>query len=696
MSAYVFSDNHEGIFGDSQNKVVRLGPDGAKYPIRVHMDRVDIGPKTIFFESNGQLNYAGDKDDTIKKFKSLDIGDNYNLSSKHPNALNITRDDGFKVMDLTSNGIVNIYNELDLLHGKLKLGDNLKLEGYQENGFQIKNEDKSLFQIDGRGKLGFPSIESTRMDTMDIQFKSTRLDSLNSFASYYGSHGDTGYSMNKDDQGNLTWNRGKIRHLEPTLQLTSSGDVKIVNDTYSFEEDYIYKKQLKSRQNTNLCLLDSNTIGRINTRRSQIDVHVSTESNLLDLRISETSSNPSSTYLVTCKSIDTNEEFIAIYSNTLFKGEDAYFTGISKSNFPMYSDTEEYEIIKEVTPNKDTSERPIEVLQNADTYLRHGRLAVQSSYPLENSLEIYGDTLIYSNQANLLFKHASHDQNNAIIFAGADEKNDGREGIEAASIRYWDSSDSLVLEANNIEGKGDVYFNSNVTTGDRIAVNDDIRPSYTWEINDTTGMYHNNGISWCVNDIDAMHLDNNTLSLLNGSPFTKLNLGDCEIKYTNDGSILDINGNIISLYSHAKENYMLNKLYTGNVNNVRNVLDDGEGNVTIKGHTSNLGGSLISVMNDNDGGIEYGIRMRSITDSDWGIYLGKSKSMSGSLTPALYNENESTEVPIWMLRNRAPDSDTAFMWENSTDTGLMTLHAKTGDLHLLQGDAYLIFKKVHT
>jgi hypothetical protein len=684
MSVYVFSENQEGIFGDSTNKVVRLGPDGAKYPIRVHMDHVDIGPKSFYFNEQGQMvdnsgipvfNQETEETEARKEKK---IGNNYTIVNLSDDSFNIVRGNdwktGYRVFDLDAIGNTYLHSSRLDMSGLIGLGSHLELQHYQnQDGFQITNGTNPLIQLDERGKLGFPSVQSDRMDRIDAQFRDS-LGQKDQFTVYYGDYGDHGYSMEKNVLGDLIWSRGKNKELKPVLKLTQTGDVRLTNDVYSLDNTYVYKKHLLTDSSKVLCILgktDDHIIGRLEGQKSQMDIRISPKAGLLDLQIHHTFS-ASSSYLLTCqKKQSPDVSYYAIYSDTLFKNEEFNFTGNCTSEYPYFVEVSDYDLNSETVSNNTS------VLQNADTYMRHGRLAINSSYPIQdsNSLEVQGDTLIYGNNTDLIFKHKDSDQNNAILFCGSDllEQEQGRKGQVAASIRYWDGSNSLVLEANRIEGRGDVHFTSNVTASNRVAVRDSIRPAYTWDAFEDTGMYYektNNQIRWCIDDIDTMNLSLTDLTLLNN----RLRIGESEFDYDKQLATLNIQGNLSSLYSWARDNYFMNCLYTGNV---RNTLDDGQGNVILTAHTCNSGGALLSIMNNTDGGTRHGLRMMSIDNTDWGIYLGKTTSMAG-----IIDENSSQ----WTLRNRIP-TDAAFLWEKSDETALLNLEANSGNLNLLQGDA---------
>jgi hypothetical protein len=679
MSAYVFSENQEGIFGDSSNKVVRLGPDGAKYPIRVHMDHVDIGPKSFYFNEQGQMvDNSGipvfNQETEARKEKK--IGNNYTIVNLSDDSFNIVRGNdwktGYRVFDLDAIGNTYLHSSRLDMSGLIGLGSHLELQHYQnQHGFQITNGTNPLIQLDERGKLGFPSVQSDRMDRIDAQFRDS-LGEKDQFTVYYGDYGDHGYSMEKNVLGDLIWSRGKNKELKPVLKLTQTGDVRLTNDVYSLDNTYVYKKHLLTDSSKVLCILgktDDHIIGRLEGQKSQMDIRISPKAGLLDLQIHHTFS-ASSSYLLTCqKKQSPDVSYYAIYSDTLFKNEEFNFTGNCTSEYPYFVEVSDYDLNSETVSNNTS------VLQNADTYMRHGRLAINSSYPIQdsNSLEVQGDTLIYGNNTDLIFKHKDSDQNNAILFCGSDLLEQGRKGQVAASIRYWDGSNSLVLEANRIEGRGDVHFTSNVTASNRVAVRDSIRPAYTWDAFEDTGMYYektNNQIRWCIDDIDTMNLSLTDLTLLNN----RLRIGKSEFDYDKQLATLNIQGNLSSLYSWARDNYFMNCLYTGNV---RNTLDDGQGNVILTAHTCNSGGALLSIMNNTDGGTRHGLRMMSIDNTDWGIYLGKTTSMAG-----IIDENSSQ----WTLRNRIP-TDAAFLWEKSDETALLNLEANSGNLNLLQGDA---------
>jgi len=679
MSAYVFSKNQEGIFGDSSNKVVRLGPDGAKYPIRVHMDHVDIGPKSFYFNEQGQMvDNSGipvfNQETEARKEKK--IGNNYTIVNLSDDSFNIVRGNdwktGYRVFDLDAIGNTYLHSSRLDMSGLIGLGSHLELQHYQnQHGFQITNGTNPLIQLDERGKLGFPSVQSDRMDRIDAQFRDS-LGEKDQFTVYYGDYGDHGYSMEKNVLGDLIWSRGKNKELKPVLKLTQTGDVRLTNDVYSLDNTYVYKKHLLTDSSKVLCILgktDDHIIGRLEGQKSQMDIRISPKAGLLDLQIHHTFS-ASSSYLLTCqKKQSPDVSYYAIYSDTLFKNEEFNFTGNCTSEYPYFVEVSDYDLNSETVSNNTS------VLQNADTYMRHGRLAINSSYPIQdsNSLEVQGDTLIYGNNTDLIFKHKDSDQNNAILFCGSDLLEQGRKGQVAASIRYWDGSNSLVLEANRIEGRGDVHFTSNVTASNRVAVRDSIRPAYTWDAFEDTGMYYektNNQIRWCIDDIDTMNLSLTDLTLLNN----RLRIGESEFDYDKQLATLNIQGNLSSLYSWARDNYFMNCLYTGNV---RNTLDDGQGNVILTAHTCNSGGALLSIMNNTDGGTRHGLRMMSIDNTDWGIYLGKTTSMAG-----IIDENSSQ----WTLRNRIP-TDAAFLWEKSDETALLNLEANSGNLNLLQGDA---------
>jgi hypothetical protein len=93
------------------------------------------------------------------------------------------------------------------------------------------------------------------------------------------------------------------------------------------------------------------------------------------------------------------------------------------------------------------------------------------------------------------------------------------------------------------------------------------------------------------------------------------------------------------------------------------------------------GPSKISIQGGIDGGTEQGIFMKTATDSTWGIYMatsGSLKSLSGG-TAVYGNESLINDA----MRFRANDNTLeGFIWENSSESCLMSLKGDSGDLYV--------------
>jgi hypothetical protein len=92
--------------------------------------------------------------------------------------------------------------------------------------------------------------------------------------------------------------------------------------------------------------------------------------------------------------------------------------------------------------------------------------------------------------------------------------------------------------------------------------------------------------------------------------------------------------------------------------------------------TSTNGNGKIVVQNSTDGGSTKGIWLWTNSDSNWGIYMGQSganKSLSGGTAAA------GNGFSQYAVRFRANDSvNTGFIWENSSESALLTLRGSDG------------------
>ena len=110
------------------------------------------------------------------------------------------------------------------------------------------------------------------------------------------------------------------------------------------------------------------------------------------------------------------------------------------------------------------------------------------------------------------------------------------------------------------------------------------------------------------------------------------------------------------------------------------------GNLIVSG-TATLGATqVVGALAVNDGsntGVNRGIRLYNMTDSNWGLYMAPSggqggRSMGGS--PACSGLNLASNA----VRMRVfAGTDTGFIWENSNETTLMSLHGSNANFVFL-------------
>lgn len=102
---------------------------------------------------------------------------------------------------------------------------------------------------------------------------------------------------------------------------------------------------------------------------------------------------------------------------------------------------------------------------------------------------------------------------------------------------------------------------------------------------------------------------------------------------------------------------------------------------SLGGHLSNTGGCKLEVQNAVDGGNTKGIFMWSSADPNWGIYMGQSgagKSLAAGAAVASISGGTSHHI---RFRVHAADPS-GFIWENSSESCLMSLKGDAGHLYL--------------